>query len=32
MNENIMQLIRLGVDHVKKVPVTNFSGSTRNGS
>jgi hypothetical protein len=30
MNETAMQLIRLGVDHVKKVPVTNFTGTTRN--
>ena len=30
MNETAVQLIRLGVDHVKKVPVTNFSGSSRN--
>lgn len=30
MNETAVQLIRLGVDHVNKVPVTNFTGSTRN--
>jgi len=31
MNEQErLQLIRLGVDHVKKVPVTNFSGTARN--
>jgi hypothetical protein len=30
MNEQTVQLIRLGVDHVKKVPVANFSSSSRN--
>ena len=30
MNETAVQLIRLGVDHVKKVPVANFSGTSRN--